>query len=73
MSYSRFASTNEYAERPIKIWQFRRILTCLYKNLFGVLPGDNPLAIRMVKKALQWFIRPRCSHKSLHVIEVEAK
>jgi len=23
MSYSRFASTNEYAERPIKIWQFQ--------------------------------------------------
>src|SRR5438128_3876758 len=74
MSNRCFASTNQYAECPSKVWQFRRILLCPFKNLLGVLPGDLPFAVRVIKKALKRFGRPwPCSRKSLHVIEIKAK
>jgi hypothetical protein len=45
-----------------------------FKNVLGVLPGDLPFAVRVIKKALQRFARPLpCTRKSLHVIEIKAK
>lgn len=74
MRYCCFAGADKHSERPTEVWQFRRILPCLCKNLFGVPPGDLSFAVRMAKKGLQRFSRPRlCSTKSLHVFEVEAK
>src|SRR6266851_5580880 len=73
-SHRCFAGADQHPERPTVVRQSRRILPCLCKNLFGVLPGDPPFAVRMVEKALQRFFRPwPCSSKCLHFFEVEAK